>query len=92
MQEKERDKRDKDKEGKEKDKKTVNGHVFTPVSSGQLLQCSHCNKAFNNKEAFQCTREYLFLSSPVCSSPLFSRSFVCSLIVCDSPRFLLLQV
>ncbi|XP_062275977.1 LOW QUALITY PROTEIN: A-kinase anchor protein 13 [Scomber scombrus] len=53
--EKERDKRDKDKEGKEKDKKTVNGHVFTPVSSGQLLQCSHCNKAFNNKEAFQCT-------------------------------------
>ncbi|XP_056256356.1 A-kinase anchor protein 13 isoform X2 [Seriola aureovittata] len=52
--EKERDKREKDKEGKEKDKKTVNGHVFTPVGSAQAAQCSQCNKAFNSKEAFHC--------------------------------------
>uniref|UniRef100_A0A096LW12 Phorbol-ester/DAG-type domain-containing protein n=1 Tax=Poecilia formosa TaxID=48698 RepID=A0A096LW12_POEFO len=48
-------KRDKDKESKEKDKKAVNGHIFTPVSSNQFLQCSQCNKAFNGKEAFCCT-------------------------------------
>uniref|UniRef100_A0A4W6G3H1 Si:dkey-172h23.2 n=1 Tax=Lates calcarifer TaxID=8187 RepID=A0A4W6G3H1_LATCA len=47
--------REKDKEGKEKDKKTVNGHQFTPVSSSQLTQCSQCNKAFNSKDAFHCT-------------------------------------
>uniref|UniRef100_A0A3B4XTX2 Uncharacterized protein n=1 Tax=Seriola lalandi dorsalis TaxID=1841481 RepID=A0A3B4XTX2_SERLL len=59
VQEKERDKREKDKEGKEKDKKTVNGHVFTPVGSAQAAQCSQCNKAFNSKEAFHCARTYL---------------------------------
>ncbi|XP_035760651.1 A-kinase anchor protein 13 [Neolamprologus brichardi] len=53
--EKERDKREKDKEGKEKDKKTVNGHVFTPVSSNHATQCSQCNKGFNGKDAFHCT-------------------------------------
>ncbi|XP_044038305.1 A-kinase anchor protein 13 isoform X3 [Siniperca chuatsi] len=53
--EKERDKREKEKEGKEKDKKVVNGHIFTPVSSGHAAQCSQCNKAFNSKEAFHCT-------------------------------------
>ncbi|TMS12907.1 A-kinase anchor protein 13 [Larimichthys crocea] len=53
--EKDKDKKDKEKEGKEKDKKTINGHVFTPVSSGQGTQCSHCNKAFNSKDAFLCT-------------------------------------
>ncbi|KAM8895086.1 A-kinase anchor protein 13 isoform 2-T3 [Spinachia spinachia] len=56
--EKDRDKREKDKEVKEKDKKTINGHLFTPVSPGQAaqcLQCFQCNKAFNGKEAFQCT-------------------------------------
>ncbi|XP_026234746.1 A-kinase anchor protein 13 isoform X2 [Anabas testudineus] len=53
--EKEREKREKDKEGKEKDKKAVNGHVFTPVSSGQAAQCSQCNKTFNSKEVFHCT-------------------------------------
>ncbi|XP_028256825.1 A-kinase anchor protein 13 isoform X2 [Parambassis ranga] len=52
--EKEREKREKDKEGKEKDKKSVNGHVFTAASSNQAVQCSQCNKAFNNKEAFYC--------------------------------------
>uniref|UniRef100_A0A3P8SBS1 Si:dkey-172h23.2 n=1 Tax=Amphiprion percula TaxID=161767 RepID=A0A3P8SBS1_AMPPE len=55
VQEKEREKKEKDKEGKEKDKKTVNGHLFAPVSSNQAAQCSQCNKAFNNKEAFYCT-------------------------------------
>ncbi|XP_039998623.1 A-kinase anchor protein 13 isoform X2 [Xiphias gladius] len=53
--EKDREKREKDKESKEKDKKTVNGHLFTTVSSGQAAQCSQCNKAFNNKDAFHCT-------------------------------------
>ncbi|XP_051796912.1 A-kinase anchor protein 13 isoform X3 [Acanthochromis polyacanthus] len=53
--EKEREKKEKDKEGKEKDKKTVNGHLFAPVSSNQAAQCSQCNKSFNNKEAFYCT-------------------------------------
>ncbi|XP_078017755.1 A-kinase anchor protein 13-like isoform X1 [Epinephelus lanceolatus] len=53
--EKERDKKEKDKEGKEKDKKAINGHLFTPVSSGQAAQCFQCNKAFNSKEAFHCT-------------------------------------
>ncbi|XP_037647281.1 A-kinase anchor protein 13 isoform X3 [Sebastes umbrosus] len=52
--EKERDKKE-SKEGKEKDKKAINGHLFTPVSSGQAAQCFQCNKAFNSKEAFHCT-------------------------------------
>ncbi|XP_029943920.1 A-kinase anchor protein 13 isoform X2 [Salarias fasciatus] len=56
--EKEREKREKDKEGKEKDKKSVNGHVFTPLCSNQAAQCSQCNKAFNNKEAFYCSYCY----------------------------------
>uniref|UniRef100_A0A667WNI5 Si:dkey-172h23.2 n=1 Tax=Myripristis murdjan TaxID=586833 RepID=A0A667WNI5_9TELE len=49
------EKREKDKEGKEKDKRTVNGHLFAPVSSVQATQCSQCNKALNAKEAFHCT-------------------------------------
>ncbi|XP_068586980.1 A-kinase anchor protein 13-like isoform X1 [Cebidichthys violaceus] len=56
--EKDRDKKEKDKEAKEKDKKAINGHLFTAVSPGQAAQCSQCfqcNKAFNGKEAFQCT-------------------------------------
>ncbi|XP_076011609.1 A-kinase anchor protein 13 isoform X2 [Genypterus blacodes] len=56
--EKEREKKEKDKESKEKDKRTVNGHLFTAVSSGQAAQCSQCfqcNKAFSTKEAFYCT-------------------------------------
>ncbi|KAM6950058.1 A-kinase anchor protein 13 isoform 3-T4 [Lycodopsis pacificus] len=53
--EKDRDKREKDKEVKEKDKKAINGHLFTPVGSGQAAHCFQCNKAFNGKEAFQCT-------------------------------------
>ncbi|XP_042339869.1 A-kinase anchor protein 13-like isoform X3 [Plectropomus leopardus] len=53
--EKEREKKEKEREGKEKDKKVINGHLFTPVSSGQVAQCFQCNKAFNSKEAFHCT-------------------------------------
>ncbi|XP_030613632.1 A-kinase anchor protein 13 isoform X2 [Archocentrus centrarchus] len=53
--EKERDKKEKDKEGKEKDKKTVNGHVFTPVGPNQAAQCAQCNKGFSSKDAFSCT-------------------------------------
>uniref|UniRef100_A0A8C3AKJ8 A-kinase anchoring protein 13 n=1 Tax=Cyclopterus lumpus TaxID=8103 RepID=A0A8C3AKJ8_CYCLU len=58
VQEKDREKKEKDKEGKEKDKKAINGHLFTPVSSGPAAQCFQCNKAFNSKEAFQCTRKH----------------------------------
>ncbi|AWP01963.1 putative A-kinase anchor protein 13-like [Scophthalmus maximus] len=53
--EKEREKREKEKEGKEKDKKTVNGHLFTAVSSGHASQCSQCSRALTSKEAFHCT-------------------------------------
>lgn len=60
VQEKDRDKKEKEKDVKEKDKKAINGHLFTPTSSGQATQCSQCNKAFNNKDVFQCTREYFF--------------------------------
>lgn len=63
VQEKEREK--KEKEGKEKDKKVINGHLFTPVSLGQAAQCFQCNKAFNSKEAFHCTRKYLCLSMSI---------------------------
>uniref|UniRef100_A0A3Q2ZL98 Si:dkey-172h23.2 n=1 Tax=Kryptolebias marmoratus TaxID=37003 RepID=A0A3Q2ZL98_KRYMA len=53
--EKEREKRDKDKEVKEKDKKTVNGHLFTPVASNQASQCAQCNKALTSKDVLFCT-------------------------------------
>ncbi|KAM3625243.1 uncharacterized protein V6R79_009138 [Siganus canaliculatus] len=53
--EKDKEKKEKEKENKEKDKKAINGHLFAPVSSGQATQCSQCNKAFNNKEAYHCT-------------------------------------
>lgn len=61
VQEKDRDKKEKEKEGKEKDKKVVNGHLFTAVGSGQATHCFQCNKAFNNKEAYHCSRKYLCL-------------------------------
>uniref|UniRef100_A0A8C4HUA0 Si:dkey-172h23.2 n=1 Tax=Dicentrarchus labrax TaxID=13489 RepID=A0A8C4HUA0_DICLA len=54
-----REKKEKEKEGKEKDKKAINGHLFTTISSGQATQCSQCNKAFNSKDAYHCTRKYL---------------------------------
>uniref|UniRef100_A0A8P4G5B5 Si:dkey-172h23.2 n=1 Tax=Dicentrarchus labrax TaxID=13489 RepID=A0A8P4G5B5_DICLA len=50
-----REKKEKEKEGKEKDKKAINGHLFTTISSGQATQCSQCNKAFNSKDAYHCT-------------------------------------
>uniref|UniRef100_A0A672FVP9 Si:dkey-172h23.2 n=1 Tax=Salarias fasciatus TaxID=181472 RepID=A0A672FVP9_SALFA len=64
-------KREKDKEGKEKDKKSVNGHVFTPLCSNQAAQCSQCNKAFNNKEAFYCSCEYRHFSARLFLCPSF---------------------
>uniref|UniRef100_A0A8C3G8K8 A-kinase anchoring protein 13 n=1 Tax=Cyclopterus lumpus TaxID=8103 RepID=A0A8C3G8K8_CYCLU len=71
--EKDREKKEKDKEGKEKDKKAINGHLFTPVSSGPAAQCFQCNKAFNSKEAFQCTRKSLL--RPSVSSFFFLNDF-----------------
>lgn len=62
VQEKDREKKEKEKDVKEKDKKAINGHLFTHISSGQATQCSQCNKAFNSKEAFHCTRKYLCIS------------------------------
>ncbi|XP_028329145.1 A-kinase anchor protein 13 isoform X2 [Gouania willdenowi] len=53
--EKEKEKKEKEKETKEKDKKTINGHLYTILASNQAPQCSQCNKAFNNKEAFYCS-------------------------------------
>ncbi|XP_053720594.1 A-kinase anchor protein 13 isoform X2 [Synchiropus splendidus] len=46
--------REKDREKKEtKEKKSVNGHQFSTVSSA--LHCSQCSKSLSNKEAFHCT-------------------------------------
>uniref|UniRef100_A0A7N6C500 Uncharacterized protein n=1 Tax=Anabas testudineus TaxID=64144 RepID=A0A7N6C500_ANATE len=73
--------REKDKEGKEKDKKAVNGHVFTPVSSGQAAQCSQCNKTFNSKEVFHCTCKYYCLFFCLSSFLIFHCSF--TLLVAD---------
>lgn len=60
FQEKDKEKKDKEKDAKEKEKKVINGHQFTPVGSVQGSQCSQCNKALNSKEAFHCTRKYLY--------------------------------
>lgn len=81
VQEKDREKKEKEKDVKEKDKKAINGHLFTPISSGQATQCSQCNKAFNSKEAFHCTRKYFCLIVclsflPVLVLPLFVRASV----------------
>uniref|UniRef100_H2MI49 Uncharacterized protein n=1 Tax=Oryzias latipes TaxID=8090 RepID=H2MI49_ORYLA len=48
----------KEKESKEKEKKTLNGHHFTP--SSQAAQCFQCNKAVNSKDAFFCSCEFFF--------------------------------
>ncbi|XP_046897204.1 A-kinase anchor protein 13 isoform X2 [Hypomesus transpacificus] len=55
--EKEREKsRDKEREAKDRDKRTLNGHLFTTVSSAHVGgPCQQCNKTINNKEAFLCT-------------------------------------
>ncbi|XP_069046763.1 A-kinase anchor protein 13 isoform X3 [Lepisosteus oculatus] len=45
--------KEKEKEAKEKDKKTLNGHLFSPVT-GFSAQCYHCNKAPNTKEVYHC--------------------------------------
>lgn len=79
VQEKDKEKKEKEKEGKEKDKKTINGHLFTSVSSGQGTQCSQCNKAFNSKEAYHCARKYLY--HPICILFFFIPLFVISFFV-----------
>lgn len=67
VQEKDREKKDKEKDVKEKDKKAINGHLFAPISSGQATQCSQCNKTFNNKECYHCSRKPFCLFYPFCS-------------------------
>ncbi|KAJ8247507.1 hypothetical protein GJAV_G00247190 [Gymnothorax javanicus] len=53
---KEKDKdKSKDKEKEAKEKKTVNGHHFSPAISSLPIQCYQCNKAVNTKDAFHCT-------------------------------------
>ncbi|KAJ8412931.1 hypothetical protein AAFF_G00105130 [Aldrovandia affinis] len=55
---KEKDKdrsRDKEKEAKEREKRTLNGHLFSPLNSALLVQCYQCNKAVNTKDALYCT-------------------------------------
>ncbi|CAL8246290.1 unnamed protein product [Lota lota] len=43
------------RKSREKEKKTVNGHVFSPTSSLQATLCVICNKALNAKDFFNCT-------------------------------------
>lgn len=81
VQEKDRDKKEKEKDAKEKDKKAINGHLFTPISSSQATQCSQCNKAFNTKETFHCTRKYF---DPLVSSCTAFLSFYLILFHCLS--------
>ncbi|XP_066558030.1 A-kinase anchor protein 13 isoform X4 [Amia ocellicauda] len=55
--EKDKDKikeKEKETKEKEKDKKTLNGHLFSTVSSSLPAQCYQCNKTFNAKEASLC--------------------------------------
>ncbi|XP_037401066.1 A-kinase anchor protein 13 isoform X3 [Pygocentrus nattereri] len=47
--------REKDREVKEKEKKAVNGHLFSSVTSVHTALCQHCNKALNAKDAVSCT-------------------------------------
>ncbi|XP_035251573.1 A-kinase anchor protein 13-like [Anguilla anguilla] len=46
--------KEKEKEVKERDKRTLNGHVFSAVSSAPV-QCHQCHKTITAKEAFNCT-------------------------------------
>lgn len=58
FQEKEKDRRgEKERETKERDKKTSNGHLFTPVCPSAATCCQHCNKLLQNKESLHCSRK-----------------------------------
>ncbi|XP_051947996.1 A-kinase anchor protein 13-like isoform X2 [Xyrauchen texanus] len=46
---------EKEREGKERDKKSVNGHQFSPSSSLHPALCQQCNKSLNTKDAVNCT-------------------------------------
>ncbi|KAG5849112.1 hypothetical protein ANANG_G00106560 [Anguilla anguilla] len=55
---KEKDKdrsKDKEKEAKEREKRTLNGHLFSPVLATLPVHCHQCNKAINTKDASYCT-------------------------------------
>ncbi|XP_048828973.1 A-kinase anchor protein 13-like isoform X2 [Brienomyrus brachyistius] len=53
--EKDKDKnKEKDKEVKEKEKKTLNGHLFSTVTS-PFAQCHQCSKPIGMKDAFSCS-------------------------------------
>ncbi|CAL8350984.1 unnamed protein product [Merluccius merluccius] len=43
------------RKSREKEKKTVNGHVFSPTPSLQATLCALCSKALNAKDVFNCT-------------------------------------
>ncbi|XP_051560253.1 A-kinase anchor protein 13-like isoform X2 [Myxocyprinus asiaticus] len=47
--------REKEREAKERDKKSVNGHQFSPSSSLHPALCQQCNKTLNTKDAVNCT-------------------------------------
>ncbi|XP_028811943.1 A-kinase anchor protein 13 isoform X2 [Denticeps clupeoides] len=47
--------RSKEKEAREKERRTVNGHLFSPVCYLQPSLCPQCHKALSTKEAFLCT-------------------------------------
>ncbi|XP_061100499.1 A-kinase anchor protein 13 isoform X2 [Conger conger] len=71
---KEKDKdRSKDKEAKEREKRTLNGHLFSPVNPTFLVPCYQCNKAINTKDASYCTNCYAHVHKgckdilPVCA-------------------------
>ncbi|XP_013967882.1 A-kinase anchor protein 13 isoform X10 [Canis lupus familiaris] len=53
--EKEKEKiKEKEKDLKEKDKKTINGHTFSPIPVVGPISCSQCVKPFTSKDAYTC--------------------------------------
>ncbi|KAJ8249502.1 hypothetical protein GJAV_G00236130 [Gymnothorax javanicus] len=56
--EKEKDKnrvKEGERDAKEKDKQTLNGHLFSALSSCSFVQCHWCHKAITAQQAFKCT-------------------------------------
>ncbi|KAG9340764.1 hypothetical protein JZ751_020356 [Albula glossodonta] len=47
--------KEKEREAKEKEKRTLNGHIFSAVSSVPFGQCHQCHRVINSKEASYCT-------------------------------------
>ncbi|KAM4619268.1 uncharacterized protein ACJ7VT_008478 [Polymixia lowei] len=46
---------EKERESKEKERKTVNGHLFSPVAPPSSSFCQQCAKPLNTKEVFFCS-------------------------------------